>query len=195
MGSKPRNNLQSSTSIQTAWTDSKGPQRVNGWNTWPSSKVEKRTAHGWAPIDHTFDGRNPNAISTRSTPTLSWQTSKDKQPFQLLNDIFSRHHFRTISNKKIDVLALDGVQYSEDLGCVFWDEDDTTKHLNAASQLLKHHFAKIAQLLAERDVSFGNVDNAVWRLSTATLYLKTKGEKSLKNLQWSHQLKMCQRLG
>ncbi|KAK2940494.1 hypothetical protein BLNAU_24594 [Blattamonas nauphoetae] len=90
---------------------------------------------------------------------------------------------RTISNKKIDVLALDGVQYSEDLGYVFWDEDDTTKHLNAASQLLKHHFAKIAQLLAERDVSFGNVDNAVWRLSATPFVLKTKKAKKPKGEQ------------
>ncbi|KAK2942715.1 hypothetical protein BLNAU_22385 [Blattamonas nauphoetae] len=90
---------------------------------------------------------------------------------------------RTISNKKIDVLALDGVQYSEDLGYVFWDEDDTTKHLNAASQLLKHHFAKIAQLLAERDVSFENVDNAVWRLSATPFVLKTKKAKKPKGEQ------------
>ncbi|KAK2956366.1 hypothetical protein BLNAU_8733 [Blattamonas nauphoetae] len=90
---------------------------------------------------------------------------------------------RTISNKKIDVEALDGVEYSESLGYVFWDEDDTTKHLNAASQLLNHHFAKIAQLLAERDVNFENVDNAVWRLSATPYVLKTKKPKKPKEEQ------------
>ncbi|KAK2946665.1 putative Reverse transcriptase (RNA-dependent DNA polymerase) [Blattamonas nauphoetae] len=90
---------------------------------------------------------------------------------------------RTISNKKIDVEALDGVEYTEDLGYVFWDEDDTTKHLNAASQLLKHHFAKIAQLLAERDVNFENVDTAVWRLSATPYVLKTKKPKKPKGEQ------------
>ncbi|KAK2943075.1 hypothetical protein BLNAU_22018 [Blattamonas nauphoetae] len=90
---------------------------------------------------------------------------------------------RTISNKKIDVEALDGVEYTEDLGYVFWDEDDTTKHLNAASQLLKHHFAKIAQLLTERDVNFENVDTAVWRLSATPYVLKTKKPKKPKGEQ------------